>query len=139
MMRDPLITQLINAAIQVRERAYAPYSKYKVGAALLGKSGKIYTGCNVENASYGATICAERSAVVQAVSEGEHSFITLVVVTDSQKPGSPCGICRQFLSEFGVDLKLILVNLHEEIIETTLRDYFPAPFTPASLHLPDSG
>lgn len=132
-MHDPLITQLINAAIQVRERAYAPYSKYKVGAALLGKSGKIYTGCNVENASYGATICAERSAVVQAVAAGEQSFTTLVVVIDSQKPGSPCGICRQFLSEFGVDLKLILANLHEEIIETTLREYYPAPFTTDSL------
>lgn len=133
-MPDSLATQLINEAIKVRELAYAPYSNFKVGAALLGKSGKIYTGCNVENASYGATICAERSAVVKAVSEGERSFTALAVVTDCNLPGAPCGICRQFLSEFGLDLRIILANLQGAIIEATLREYLPAAFTPDSLN-----
>lgn len=133
-MPDSLATQLINEAIKVRELAYVPYSNFKVGAALLGKSGKIYTGCNVENASYGATICAERSAVVKAVSEGERSFTALAVVTDCNPPGAPCGICRQFLSEFGLDLRIILANLQGAIIEATLREYLPAAFTPDSLN-----
>ena len=132
-MDESMVTRLINEAIKVREQAYAPYSHFKVGAALLGKSGKIYLGCNVENASYGATICAERTAAVKAVSEGERSFEALAVVTDSQRPGSPCGICRQFLAEFGLDLKLFLGNLDGEVIEATLADYFPAPFIPESL------
>lgn len=132
-MPDSLSARLIDEATKARERAYAPYSKFKVGAALLGKSGKIFTGCNVENASYGATICAERSAVVKAVSEGELSFTALAVVTDSRKPGAPCGICRQFLSEFGLDLRIILANLEGEIVESNLRDYLPAAFTPESL------
>lgn len=133
-MDNPLLTQLISEATKVREQAYAPYSQYKVGAAVLGKSGKIYTGCNVENASYGAAICAERSAVVKAVSEGERSFAALAVVTDGEQPGAPCGICRQFLSEFGLDLPIILANLRGKIIESNLRQYFPAPFTPDSLN-----
>lgn len=133
-MPDSVATQLINEAAKVRERAYAPYSNYKVGAALLGKSGKIYTGCNVENASYGAAICAERSAVVKAVSEGERMFTALAVVTDSPKPGAPCGICRQFLSEFGLDLRIILANLQGVTIESTLREYLPAAFTPDNLN-----
>lgn len=132
-MSDSLATQLINEATKIRERAYAPYSNFKVGAALLGKSGKIYTGCNVENASYGATICAERSAVVKAVSEGERVFTALAVVTDCRKPGAPCGICRQFLSEFGLDLRIILANLQGVAIEATLGEYLPAAFTPDSL------
>ena len=132
-MPDSLAAQLINEARKVRERAYAPYSNFKVGAALLGKSGAVYTGCNVENASYGAAICAERSAVVKAISEGERSFTALAVVTDSRKPGAPCGICRQFLSEFGLDLWIILANLDGVIVESNLRDYLPAAFTPESL------
>lgn len=120
---------LVRAAKAARENAYAPYSRYKVGAALLGKSGKVYTGCNVENASYGATICAERAAVVKAVSEGETAFEALAVVTQSDPPGSPCGICRQFLAEFGTDLKLILANLDGQQLETDLKDYFPRAFT----------
>jgi cytidine deaminase len=134
LMADLLVTQLINEAIKVREQAYAPYSKFKVGAALLGKSGKIYTGCNVENASYGATICAERNAVAKAVSEGERLFTALAVVTDCDPPGAPCGICRQFLSEFGLDLRIILANFKGEIIESNLREYLPVAFTPDSLN-----
>ena len=121
--------ELIKAALEVREKAYAPYSGYKVGAALLGKSGRIYTGCNVENASYGATVCAERVATVKAISEGEYSFEALVVVVDGVEPGSPCGICRQFLAEFGADLKLILLNLKGDRIDATLDQYLPQAFT----------
>ncbi len=132
-MDERVIQQLIDEAKKVRERAYAPYSNFKVGAALLSNSGKIYTGCNVENASYGAAICAERSAAVHAVAMGEHSFKAMAVVTASSKPGTPCGICRQFLSEFGLDLKLFLANLEGEVVKTTLAEYFPAPFSPDSL------
>lgn len=127
-MEKSLRERLITAAAEVRERAYAPYSHYKVGAALLGKSGKIYTGCNVENVSFGATICAERSAVVKAVSDGETSFEALAVIADGDHPASPCGICRQFLAEFGGDLLLILSNLHGDRIETTLREWLPSAF-----------
>ena len=125
--------ELIAAAAQARTAAYAPYSQYQVGAALLGKSGRIYTGCNVENASFGATICAERCAAVKAVSEGETDFIALAVVVDGPKPASPCGICRQFLAEFNVELRLILANLDGKVVETTLKDYLPEAFTPKSL------
>jgi cytidine deaminase len=119
---------LIPAAAQARANAYVPYSGYKVGAALLCKSGKIYTGCNVENASYGASICAERTAAVKAVSEGDREFIALAVVADGPVPGSPCGICRQFLYEFNPDLSLILADLRGNIIETTLKSYLPDAF-----------
>jgi len=125
--------QLIAAATKAREMAYVPYSNYKVGAALLGKSGKIYTGCNVENASYGASICAERTALVKAVSEGEREFVMIAVVTDGPKPGSPCGICRQVLYEFGPDLRLILANLQGEIRETSVAEYLPDGFGPQDL------
>ena len=125
---------LIETAIKARLKAYAPYSQYRVGAALLGKSGRIYSGCNVENASLGATICAERTAVVKAVSEGETSFQALVVATDGQEPGAPCGICRQFLAEFGLDLILILVNLNGKKVETTLAQYLPGAFGPKNLN-----
>jgi len=120
--------KLIEAAVKVMEYAYAPYSGYKVGAALLGKSGRIYTGCNVENASYGATICAERTAAVKAVSEGETEFEMLAVAVDGDRPGSPCGICRQFLAEFGTDLRLILVNLRGDLIRARLDEYLPRVF-----------
>jgi cytidine deaminase len=133
MMEELKKQELIAAALKVREFAYAPYSHYKVGAALQGKSGRIYTGCNVENASYGATICAERVATVKAISEGETGFLALAVVADGKEPSSPCGICRQFLAEFGVDLWLILVNLEGKRIETTLEQYLPAAFGPQSL------
>ena len=125
--------ELIQKALQAREAAYAPYSRYKVGAALLGKSGRIYTGCNVENASYGATICAERVAVVKAVSEGELQFEALAVAVDGDEPGSPCGICRQFLAEFGTGLRLILVNLKGARVDSTLEEYLPEAFTPIKL------
>jgi len=103
---------LIKAAIDVRKFAYAPYSNYKVGAAVLTEKGKIYTGVNVENSSFGATICAERVAVTKAISNGDNKIIAIAVVGDSN-PTYPCGICRQFLTEFGdKDLKIICSNVN---------------------------
>lgn len=125
--------ELIDLALQARKQAYAPYSHYQVGAALLGKSGKVYSGCNVENASYGATICAERTAVVKAISEGEREFIAIAIVTDGIKPGAPCGICRQFLSEFGLELQIILANLSGVVIQGKLSEYLPAAFNQIDL------
>jgi len=123
--------ELIDLAKQVRKKAYAPYSHYKVGAALLGKSGKIYTGCNVENASYGHTVCAERTAVVKAVSEGEREFEAVAVVT--KNGGSPCGACRQVLSEFSPELIIYIADKNGEYRTTTLKQLLPDSFTPAHL------
>ena len=123
---------LIERALAVRRWAYAPYSHYHVGAALLAASGRIYDGINVENAAYGSSICAERTALVKAVSEGERQFEALAVVTDNG--GSPCGSCRQMLAEFGLDMQVLLLNGEGAVVrETTLRDLLPDAFTPASL------
>jgi cytidine deaminase len=103
-------TPLISAANAARANAYAPYSKYAVGAALACDDGTIVGACNVENASYGGAICAERSAVVQAVAKGQRSFVACVVVTQSDPPGSPCGFCRQVLKEFSQDMPILLVS-----------------------------
>lgn len=123
--------ELIDLAKQVRKKAYAPYSHYKVGAALLGKSGKIYTGCNVENASYGHTVCAERTAVLKAVSEGEREFEAVAVVT--KNGGSPCGACRQVLSEFSPELIIYIADKNGKYRTTTLKKLLPDSFTPAHL------
>ena len=104
------IRKLLAAAKAAQHRAYAPYSKFPVGAALLTKSGRVYTGCNVENASYGLAICAERVAVFKAVSEGHRQFIAIAIVAPSSQP-TPCGACRQVLSEFG-ELTIICANSH---------------------------
>ncbi len=100
--------RLIELAREVRRQAYAPYSNFRVGAALLGASGQVYTGCNVENISYGLTVCAERVALFKAVSEGEREFRAIAVVTDNA--ASPCGACRQVLSEFGRDMEVIIAQ-----------------------------
>ena len=100
--------ELIALAAQARERAYAPYSGYAVGAALLGKSGRVYTGCNVENAVYSLTTCAERAALFKAVSEGERTFEAIAVVTSNG--GMPCGSCRQVLAEFGLDIQVLVAT-----------------------------
>ncbi|TCL65291.1 cytidine deaminase [Hydrogenispora ethanolica] len=133
MENQKIREQLIAAATAARERAYAPYSHYKVGAALLGRSGTVYTGCNIENAAYSAGICAERVAASKAVSEGEKDFAALAVVVEGAEPGSPCGVCRQFLAEFDLDLPLYLANLSGAVVETTLREYLPQAFGPAHL------
>ena len=124
--------QLIQQAISASENAYVPYSNYAVGAALLASDGTLYTGCNVENAAYPATICAERTALVKAVSTGARQFDTLVVAT--RNAGSPCGICRQMLSEFAPDLRVLIVDFDGTLhTETTLRQLLPDNFDAGKL------
>ena len=120
--------ELIARAVEVRENACAGYSHYKVGAALLASSGKVYTGCNVENATYGLTVCAERVALWKALSEGERTFTQIAVVTSSEPPTSPCGACRQLLWEYCGDIEVILANLHGFRKTLDLAEIFPRPF-----------
>lgn len=122
--------ELIAAARQGRENAHAPYSGFKVGAALEADDGRIFTGCNVENATYGLTMCAERVAVFKAISEGYAPlrFRRVAVVADTQSPTPPCGPCRQILWEFGGDLEVLLANLTQETGRYRLRDLLPLPF-----------
>ena len=124
-------SELVALAMQARKKAYAPYSHYKVGAALLGKSGRVYLGCNVENASYSHTICAERTAIVKAISEGETEFKAIAVVT--KNGGSPCGACRQVLSEFAPNLAVYIADKEGHFRTTTLKKLLPDSFTPAHL------
>ena len=120
--------ELLNAALSARERVYAPYSKFLVGASVLAKSGKIYTGCNIENASYGLTVCAERNALFSAVGAGEREFTALCVVGDTEAPISPCGACRQVMAEFKVPC-IILANLKGDVKEYTLEELLPYGFS----------
>jgi cytidine deaminase len=124
--------ELIDAANTARQHAYVPYSKYRVGAALRTKSGKIFTGVNVENAAYPQTMCAERIAIFKAVSEGEHDFEAISVVTDNG--GSPCGGCRQVMAEFGLDTIVLIANGDGKLLqELTVKDLLPEAFTPEHL------
>uniref|UniRef100_A0A7E4W884 Cytidine deaminase n=1 Tax=Panagrellus redivivus TaxID=6233 RepID=A0A7E4W884_PANRE len=125
--------ELIAKATGAMKLAYCPYSKYEVGAALLTSDDKIVTGGNVENASYGGTICAERSAVCRAVAEGHRSFKAVVVVTHSPKPASPCGLCRQFLFEFGNFHVILASTKTDETVETTIGELLPGGFGPHSM------
>lgn len=123
---------LVDAAVAVASNAYVPYSDYPVGAALRAKNGTVYTGCNVENAAYPSGICAERTALVKAVSEGDRAFDLLAVVT--RNGGFPCGVCRQMLYEFAPDLEIIIADLDGNLLaETTLSKLLPEGFGPASL------
>jgi cytidine deaminase len=122
---------LVKRAIAARENAYAPYSNYQVGAALLGRSGRVYTGGNVENASYSLTICAERSAVVKAVSEGESKFIAIAVATENG--GAPCGACRQVLREFGKKTIVLIADMEGNYRETRVGDLLPDSFSKKDL------
>ncbi|HLV43745.1 MAG TPA: cytidine deaminase [Aggregatilineales bacterium] len=131
VLTDVEIANLVALAREARERAYAPYSKYTVGAALLTASGEVFTGCNVENAVYPAALCAERVAVTKAVSEGHREFVAIAVAT--RNAGSPCGICRQVMYEFAPDLHVILVDDEDIRAEYTLRDLLPDGFGPADL------
>lgn len=127
---------LVGVARATREHAYAPYSNYPVGAAIRTASGRTYGGCNVENASFGATICAERGAVMQMVAAGDRTPIALVVVTRGTTPASPCGICRQVLAEFGQDLPVLLVGVdgsQESRELTSLAELLPRAFRGAAL------
>ena len=123
---------LIARAMQARLNAYAPYSNYQVGAALLTKTGKIFTGVNVENAAYPDSICGERSAIFSAVSGGEREFEAIVVAT--RNGGTPCGSCRQVLSEFGLDIEVLLVDEDGTLVQqNTVRDLLPGAFLPQDL------
>jgi len=125
--------ELIRIALEVRENAYVPYSRFKVGAALLGVSGKVYTGCNVECASYGGTNCAERTAIFKAVSEGERSFTAIAVVGDPKAYTFPCGICRQVMVEFGRSLEIIVAKNADDYRVYSMDDILPHSFTPDDL------
>ncbi|MGO9261274.1 MAG: cytidine deaminase [Bryobacteraceae bacterium] len=123
-MTDPLIS----AALAARENAFAPFSKFKVGAAIEDDAGRIHTGCNVENATYGLTLCAERVAVFKAISEGARKFRRVVVAADTDVLTPPCGACRQILWEFCGDVEIVLVNLRGKTEKYRLKDLFPKPF-----------
>lgn len=127
-MIDLDYSNLIAKAKEAMNNAYTKYSNFNVGAALLTKSGKIYTGCNIENSSYGATICAERVAFSKAISEGEREFEAISIVSSSGDYTYPCGICRQFMSEWGTDLKLVFDNGKESKVYT-LKELLPEAFT----------
>ena len=119
---------LIEAALQARENAHAPYSHFRVGAALEDSAGRLHTGCNIENATYGLTLCAERVAVFKAVSEGVRAFRRIAIAADSDTPAPPCGACRQILWEFCGDIEILLVNPRGQTESHRLKDLFPRPF-----------
>ena len=120
---------LVELAIKAKENAYVPYSNFRVGAALLTKNGKVYTGCNIENASYGATNCAERTAIFKAVSEGEREFEAIAINADTDDMTFPCGICRQVIIEFSRDIKLYISNKSGEYKEYSIGELLPGAFT----------
>jgi len=126
--RNPTDDELIEQAKHVQSQAYAPYSKFKVGAAILSHDGRAFYGCNVENASYGATICAERNAVANGISNGARLFKKLAIVADREDPIMPCGICRQVLFEFSPDLVIISVGKSGRKKQVKLKDLLPFGF-----------
>jgi cytidine deaminase len=123
-MTDPLI----QAATSARERAFAPYSHFQVGAALEAPDGTIIPGCNVESASFGLTICAERAAIFRGVCDGFRCFQRVAVVTDTDAPTPPCGACRQLLWEFAPDAEVLLANLRGDVVKYTVRELIPGAF-----------
>lgn len=126
--------ELLEKAIEARTRAYVPYSRFAVGAALLSQSGTVYLGCNIENAAYPLCNCAERTALFKAVSEGERNFQALAVVADSPKPVPPCGACRQVLAEFcSPKMPVILANMQGDVRKTTVAELLPGAFTKEDL------
>jgi cytidine deaminase len=125
--------ELIAAARLAREQAYVPCSRFPVGAALLAEDGRLYTGCNIENASFGLTNCAERTAIFKMVSDGRRRFTAIAVVGDTEGPCSPCGACRQVMSEFGPDARVILTNMKGDTVVTSVRELLPGAFTPGDV------
>ena len=133
MISNEIKQELASAAVEMRKRSYIPYSHYAVGAALLTKSGKIYTGCNIENAAYPVTICAERTAIFKAVSEGETEFEAIVIATEDGQ-GYPCGSCHQVMAEFALDMTVFLADRGGKITaESTVSELLPGAFTPKNL------
>jgi len=129
------IEQLMEEAKKARDKAYVPYSKFGVGAALLTTDGKVYHGCNIENAAYSMCNCAERTALFKAYSEGDRDFQMMAVVADTDRPCSPCGACRQVISELcPSDMKVILTNLKGDVKELTVAELLPGAFSPEDLH-----
>ncbi|MEH7121239.1 cytidine deaminase [Neobacillus vireti] len=129
------IEQLMEEAKKAREKAYVPYSKFGVGAAILTTDGKVYHGCNIENAAYSMCNCAERTALFKAYSEGDRDFQMMAVVADTDRPCSPCGACRQVISELcPSDMKVILTNLKGDVKELTVAELLPGAFSPEDLH-----
>lgn len=120
--------ELIAAAKKYRENAYAPYSKFKVGAAVLTKKGNVYGGCNIENSSFPVTNCAERTAIFKAVSEGEQEFASIALIADTPEPCSPCGACRQVMVEFKIP-RIIMANMKGDVKVVTLEELMPYAFT----------
>ncbi|MBU1035561.1 cytidine deaminase [bacterium] len=120
--------KLIKEAEKARKRAYTPYSKFQVGAAVLCADGKIFSGCNIENASFGLTVCAERVAIFKAISEGSTKFEAIAVIGDTDKPCSPCGACRQVISEFSEDIPLIMANLKGDVKIKKIKELLPEAF-----------
>jgi len=125
-MRDQ---DLLAAAAAARENSYSPYSGFRVGAALLGKSGRVYTGCNVENAAYGPTNCAERTAIYTAIAAGERDFTAIAVTSDGEEYTSPCGTCRQVMVEFNPQLRVIMGNVHGGYQVRTAAELLPLYFS----------
>jgi len=128
------IRELIKKAIEAKENAYVPYSKFRVGAALLAKNGSVYTGCNIESASYTPTNCAERTAYFKAVSEGVREFDMIVITSDVDGYTYPCGVCRQVMREFSNELRIIIANTIDDYKEYTLDEIFPFGFGPEDLN-----
>lgn len=124
---------LVNAATKAADKTYSPYSHFPVGAAILTEDGHIFTGCNVENASYGATICAERTALVKAISEGSRRFAAVAIVASNGSDCWPCGVCRQFLSEFGVELDVVVEGNDGSLQCVKLKELLPHHFGPSNL------
>jgi cytidine deaminase len=129
----PLVESARNAALGVLARAYAPYSQFRVGAALVGSDGTLFTGCNVENSAYPAGICAERSALAAAVAGGVREFALLVIASEADDPTPPCGMCRQALVEFAPRLAIVSYTKHGTEAKWNLATLLPHPFTPAAL------
>lgn len=129
-----MLDDLVEKAREALKNAYAPYSKFRVGAAVLTKSGKIYTGVNVENASYGLTVCAERVAVFKAVSEGDRDIEAVAVVVEDKEPVAPCGACRQVIAEFNPDATIVMATADgKRKVVVSLKELFPSPFTKKDL------
>jgi cytidine deaminase len=121
--------RLLKAAEQVRNRAHAPYSKFRVGAAILTGDGTVFTGCNIENSSYGLTVCAERVALFKAVSEGLKNPVAVALITDSEEPVMPCGACRQVLAEFNPDMTVVSGTIKGKSVSRKLSELLPEPFS----------
>ncbi|MDI6779663.1 MAG: cytidine deaminase [Bacteroidota bacterium] len=125
--------ELIEVARNAKNYSYSPYSKFRVGAAVLTKAGKIYSGCNIENSSYSLTICAERTALFKAISVGEREFVAIVILTDEKDFTTPCGACRQVISDLAGNIEIILTNGSGKIKKFRTNDLLPHPFTPPNL------